>query len=81
MSTKVNFLKTGMGIDEGTVVRWLKRVGEKVQKGEVIVEIETAKALQEVESPKSGTISEIRIPEGETATVNTTLALIEESDG
>jgi pyruvate/2-oxoglutarate dehydrogenase complex dihydrolipoamide acyltransferase (E2) component len=81
MTTKVNFPKSGMGIDEGTVSRWLKNVGEKVQKDEFIVEIETAKALQEVLAPISGTLVQILVPEGETAVVNTTLAMIEEEAG
>jgi pyruvate/2-oxoglutarate dehydrogenase complex dihydrolipoamide acyltransferase (E2) component len=78
MTTKVNFPKAGMGIDEGTVVRWLKSVGERVQAGEVLVEMETAKALQEVEAPVSGTLKEILVPEGESTKVNSALGLIEE---
>jgi len=78
MSIKVNLPKSGMGIEEGTIVRWLKRAGERVEKGEVIVEVETAKAIQEVEAPVGGTLSRILVPEGTAAAVNTTLALIEE---
>jgi pyruvate/2-oxoglutarate dehydrogenase complex dihydrolipoamide acyltransferase (E2) component len=80
-TTKVNFPKSGMGIDEGTVVRWLKSVGNRVEKGDVVVEIETAKAVQEVAAPASGTLIQILALEGDTAKVNTALALIEESDG
>jgi pyruvate/2-oxoglutarate dehydrogenase complex dihydrolipoamide acyltransferase (E2) component len=80
MRTKVNFPKAGMGIDEGTVVRWLKAIGEHVRQGEPIVEIETAKALQEVEAPVSGTVAAILVAEGETAAVNTSLAEIEGRD-
>lgn len=81
MTTKINFPKSGMGIAEGTVTRWLRRVGEKVQEGELLVEIETAKALQEVEAPISGTLVEILVTEGETAEVNTTLGMIEQGHG
>jgi pyruvate/2-oxoglutarate dehydrogenase complex dihydrolipoamide acyltransferase (E2) component len=81
MTTKVNFPKSGMGIDEGTVIRWLKTAGEKVKKDEIIVEIETAKAMQEVEAPVSGTLVKILVAEGESATVNTYIAEIEESHG
>jgi pyruvate/2-oxoglutarate dehydrogenase complex dihydrolipoamide acyltransferase (E2) component len=81
MTTKVNLTKTGMGIDEGTVHRWLKAPGDEVRQGEVIAEVENAKALQEVEAPVSGTLVEILVSEGQTALVNTTLALIEECDG
>ena len=77
MSTKVVLPKSGMGIDEGTVSRWLKAVGEHVEKGEPIVEIETAKAMQEVEAPVSGKLIRIFLAEGESAAVNTEIAEIE----
>jgi pyruvate/2-oxoglutarate dehydrogenase complex dihydrolipoamide acyltransferase (E2) component len=79
MAVKVNFPKSGMGIEEGTAARWLKAVGDKVQKGEIILEIETAKALQEIEAPVSGTLVTILLAEGETAAVNTPVAVIEEA--
>lgn len=81
MITKVNFPKSGMGIAEGTITRWLKTVGEKVEKGEPLVEIETAKALQEVEAPVSGTLVEVSVAEGELALVNSSIASIEEDHG
>ncbi len=80
-TTKVNFPKSGMGIEEGTVVRWLKAQGDQVQEGEVLVEIETAKALQEVQAPVGGRLVEILLGEGKTAVVNTALAVIEDGDG
>jgi pyruvate/2-oxoglutarate dehydrogenase complex dihydrolipoamide acyltransferase (E2) component len=76
--TKVTLPKWGMGIEEGTVVRWLKRIGERVEKGEPLVEIETAKATQDVEAPASGTLTRILLPEGQTAEVNTEIGIIEE---
>jgi pyruvate/2-oxoglutarate dehydrogenase complex dihydrolipoamide acyltransferase (E2) component len=79
MSVNVNFPKAGMGIEEGTARRWLRAVGDQVRQGEVIVEIETAKALQEVEAPVSGTLVRILLPEGATAAVNTPIAVIEEA--
>ena len=66
-----------MGIDEGTVIRWLKAVGDKVEKGEIIVEIETAKATQEVAAPAGGTLVKITVAQGETTAVNTELGVIE----
>lgn len=78
MSTRVNLPKSGMGIEEGTVVKWLKRPGQRVEQGEVIVEVETAKAIQEVQAPASGTLSQILVLEGTAVAVNTTLALIED---
>jgi pyruvate/2-oxoglutarate dehydrogenase complex dihydrolipoamide acyltransferase (E2) component len=69
-----------MGIEEGTVSRWLKSPGDTVREGEVIVEVETAKALQEIPAPVRGRLTQIIIQQGETVAVNTTLAFIE-SDG
>jgi pyruvate/2-oxoglutarate dehydrogenase complex dihydrolipoamide acyltransferase (E2) component len=80
-TTKINFPKAGMGIEEGTVGRWLKAVGENVREGEVIIEIETAKAVQDVLAPISGTLIEILINQGETVPVNTILGLIQALDG
>lgn len=79
MSTKLILPKWGMGIEEGTVSRWLKAIGDRVQQGEPIVEIETAKAIQEVESPASGVLTRILLAEGETAPVNSEIAEIDES--
>ncbi len=81
MSTSVVLPQWGMGIEEGTVTRWLKAVGDRVAQGEPLVEIETAKATQEVESPASGTLVKIVLAEGETAAVNTEIAVIEDDRG
>jgi pyruvate/2-oxoglutarate dehydrogenase complex dihydrolipoamide acyltransferase (E2) component len=77
MATSVNLPKAGMGIDEGTIARWLKREGETVVAGETIVEVETAKAIQEVQAPVSGVLARILIREGETVPVNTDIGIIE----
>lgn len=77
MTTPVVLPKWGMGIEEGTVMRWLKSIGERVEKGEPIVEIETAKATQQVEAPASGTLVKILLSEGQSAAVNSEIALIE----
>lgn len=77
MTTKIVLPKSGMGIEEATVLRWLKAVGEPVKQGEAVVELETAKATQEVEAPVSGTLTRILLQEGETATVNTEIGEIE----
>lgn len=81
MSTSVVLPQWGMGIEEGTVTRWLKAVGDRVEQGEPLVEIETAKATQEVESPASGTLVKIILAAGETAAVNTEIAVIEDDRG
>jgi pyruvate/2-oxoglutarate dehydrogenase complex dihydrolipoamide acyltransferase (E2) component len=76
-TTRLIIPKSGMGIEEGTVLRWLKKAGERVEKGEPIVEIETAKATQELEAPASGVLVQILLREGESAAVNTEIAVIE----
>lgn len=78
MATKVVLPKWGMGIEEGTITRWLKNEGERIGQGEPLVEIETAKATQEVEAPVSGTLTKILLRAGESAPVNTEIAVIEE---
>jgi pyruvate/2-oxoglutarate dehydrogenase complex dihydrolipoamide acyltransferase (E2) component len=78
MVIPVNLPKSGMGVSEGTVLRWLKSVGDRVNSGEVLVEIETAKALQEVVAPAGGILASILVAEGATAEVNTPLATIED---
>jgi pyruvate/2-oxoglutarate dehydrogenase complex dihydrolipoamide acyltransferase (E2) component len=77
MSTKVIIPKAGMGTTEGTIARWLKAEGDSVTQGEIIVEIETAKAIEEVPAPASGTLTRILLREGETAEVHTEIAIIE----
>lgn len=79
MITKVIMPKAGMGTTEGTVAQWLKAEGDPVTKGDVLVEVETAKAIEEVEAPVSGVLKKILLAEGETAEVHTELAHIEES--
>ena len=67
-----------MGITEGEVVRWLKAEGDRVSEGEVIAEVETAKATIEIEAPASGVLAKILVREGENAEVNTEIATIED---
>lgn len=81
MTTRVVLPKWGMGIEEGTATQWLKSEGDFVKEGEPLVEIETAKATQAVEAPVSGRLSKILLAVGDTAIVNTDIALIEEGDG
>ena len=80
MPVKVVMPKWGTGMNEGKIVRWLKAAGDKVAEGEPLVEIETVKAVQELEAPASGVVLEILLPEGETAEVRTLIALIDEED-
>ena len=61
----------GVSVSEGTVVRWLKQVGEPVKADETIVEISTDKVDTEVPSPATGVVREVLVPEGETVDVGT----------
>lgn len=77
-STENCFLmpKLGMDMEEGTVVKWLKAEGDTVAKGEALAEIETDKSSVEVESPFSGTVLKIYVPEGEAKACGTPIAYI-----
>ncbi|HXW33314.1 MAG TPA: biotin/lipoyl-containing protein, partial [Acidimicrobiales bacterium] len=66
----------GETVTEGTITKWLKSVGETVERDEPLFEVSTDKVDSEVPSPASGTLNEIRVPEGETADVGTVLAVI-----
>ena len=77
MSTELTMPMLGEVMEEGLVLSWKKQEGEAVEKGETILEIETDKAVAEVESPASGVVTKILVPEGETVPVNTPLAVIE----
>ena len=63
-------------MEEGTVAAWFKKVGDKVQEGEILAEIETDKATMEFESFYEGTLLYIGIKENETAKVDAPLAII-----
>ena len=63
-------------MEEGTVAKWLKKVGDKVEEGDILAEIETDKATMEFESFHEGTLLHIGIPEGEGAPVDSLLAII-----
>lgn len=76
MSVEVVMPQMGESITEGTVSKWLKAVGDKVEKDEPILEISTDKVDAEVPSPGAGTLLEIRHQEGETVEVGTVLATV-----
>ena len=68
--------KLGMDMEEGVIGAWRKTEGETVQKGEILAEIESDKAMVEVEAPTSGTVLKIYYPEGETVPCGTPIAVI-----
>jgi pyruvate dehydrogenase E2 component (dihydrolipoamide acetyltransferase) len=66
----------GESIFEGTITKWLKQVGDTVQRDEPLFEISTDKVDAEIPSPAAGVLTEIKIPAGETAQINTVVAVI-----
>jgi pyruvate/2-oxoglutarate dehydrogenase complex dihydrolipoamide acyltransferase (E2) component len=80
MRVEVLLPQWGMGMSEGTVTAWLKTVGDRVAEDEPIAEIEAEKATQELESPATGVLTEIVVPEGQEAKVRTIIAWIETDD-
>ena len=76
MATDVVMPQMGESIAEGTVVRWLKKVGETVERDEPLLEISTDKVDAEIPSPANGTLTEIIAQEGQTVGVNTVVARI-----
>lgn len=81
MIKELKFFESGMGVTEGTVGRWLKAQGERIAQGEVLVELETAKAIAEVSSPIDGVLEKILIAARATADVEARLALLRQEDG
>ena len=76
MATDVVMPQMGESIAEGTVSRWLKKVGEKVERDEPLLEISTDKVDAEIPSPAAGTLTEILAKEGDTVPVNAVVARI-----
>ena len=76
MPTDVVMPQMGESIAEGTIVRWIKKVGDSVERDEPLFEISTDKVDAEIPSPVAGVIAEIRAQEGETVPVNSVVAVI-----
>lgn len=76
MSVEIVMPQMGESITEGTISKWLKKVGDKVEKDEAILEISTDKVDAEVPSAGAGTLLEIRFQEGETVEVGTVIAVV-----
>lgn len=69
----------GETVTEGTITKWLKNVGDRIEEDEVIYEVSTDKVDSEVPSPVAGYLTEIKVPEGETAEVGAVLAVVDSS--
>jgi pyruvate dehydrogenase E2 component (dihydrolipoamide acetyltransferase) len=76
MPTEVVMPQMGESIFEGTITKWLKKAGDKVQRDEPLFEISTDKVDAEIPAPASGILQEIKVPEGNTVQVNTVVGVI-----
>src|SRR5690242_4796646 len=76
MPTPVVMPQMGESIAEGTIVRWIKKVGDQVERDEPLFEISTDKVDAEIPAPVAGVLAEIRAKEGETVPVNSVVAVI-----
>jgi len=77
MATEVVMPQMGESIAEGTITKWMKNVGDHVDRDEPLFEISTDKVDAEIPSPAAGTLTEIRFKEGETVEVNTVVAVLD----
>src|SRR6478735_3120595 len=78
MSTDISLPRLGQGMEAGTIVRWLKSEGDKVEKGEPLYELDTDKVTQEVEADAGGVLLKILAGEGEEIEVGKRIAVIGE---
>jgi len=79
MSTPVIMPQMGESIAEGTITKWLKKVGDPIKRDEPIFEISTDKVDAEIPSPVAGTLLEIKVQEGQTVAINTVVGTIGEA--
>ena len=76
MPTEVVMPQMGESIFEGTITKWLKKPGDRVEKDEPLFEISTDKVNAEIPSPVAGVLSEIKVAEGATVQINTVVAVV-----
>lgn len=81
MKVEVLLPQWGMGMNEGTVIEWKKKVGDRVTEDEPIAEVEAEKVTEVLESPATGVLSDIYVNEDEVAKVRTVVAIIDTEDG
>ncbi|MCG2461702.1 pyruvate dehydrogenase complex dihydrolipoamide acetyltransferase [Flavobacteriaceae bacterium F89] len=80
MAEVINMPRLSDTMEEGTVAKWLKKVGDNIEEGDILAEIETDKATMEFESFHEGTLLHIGIKEGDSAPVDALLAIVGEKD-
>src|SRR5437762_9664177 len=81
MAFELKMPKLGESVTEGTIGKWLKQPGDKVNKYDLLVEVQTDKVNTEIPSPVAGTLKEVKVEEGQTVPIGTLLAVFETSDG
>lgn len=81
MATEIVMPQMGESIVEGTITKWLKKPGDKIQRDEPLFEISTDKVDAEIPAPASGVLQEIKVSEGTTVQVNTVVGTISDADG
>ena len=80
MAVEIVLPLLGLAVENGTIVKWLKSEGDRVEKGDVLFEVETEKVVTEVESPASGVLRKILLPEGVEKPILTVVAVITDVD-
>src|SRR5438132_7926193 len=81
MAFELKMPKLGESVTEGTIGKWLKQPGEKVNKYDLPVEVQTDKVNTEIPSPVAGTLKEVKVQEGQTVPIGTLLAIFDTADG
>src|SRR5215210_2594786 len=81
MATSIAMPQLGESVTEGTVGRWLKAIGDRIEKDEPLVEVVTDKVNVEVPSPEAGYLVRIAVEEGQTVPVGTEIALLDAQPG
>src|ERR671938_320198 len=81
MATSIAMPQLGESVTEGTVGRWLKAIGDRIEKDEPLVEVVTDKVNVEIPSPEAGYLVKIAVPEGQTVPVGTELAQLDAQPG
>jgi len=81
MAVDVIMPQMGESIFEGTITKWLKKAGDKIERDEPLFEISTDKVDAEIPSPSAGVLKEIKVGEGQTVPIQTVVAVIEANDG
>ncbi|MGB6980837.1 MAG: biotin/lipoyl-containing protein, partial [Candidatus Acidiferrales bacterium] len=77
MATDVIMPQMGESIFEGTITKWLKKPGDKIERDEPLFEISTDKVDAEIPSPAAGVLKEIKVTEGQTVPIQTVVAVID----